>query len=97
MDNAIWAVVGLLLGSLITGYFANRRERIRADREAALDGAKRQDDRRLGRDSFQRESLLALQDAMNTLEVVAFGLSQRDLPTEMLRSTALRTQPAATM
>ena len=45
-----------------TGFFAIRAESIRADKEAKLDREKRQDDRRLGSDNFQRETLLRLQE-----------------------------------
>ena len=67
MDAAIWGFIGVLAGALITGIVTIRAEQIRADKDAALDSAKRQDDRRLGRDNFQRETLLRLQDAINAV------------------------------
>ena len=45
----------------MTGWFTIRAESVRADRESKLDSAKRLDNRRLDRDRFQRETLLALQ------------------------------------
>ena len=64
MEAAVWGFVGVVIGGIITGFVSIRLETIRADREASLDSAKRADDRRLGRDAFQREGLLALQDAV---------------------------------
>lgn len=64
---AIFGFIGVVVGGIITGYFTNRGERIRGEKEAALDGAKRQDDRRLDRDKFERQTLVALQDAAGAL------------------------------
>ncbi len=61
MDGAIWGFVGVVVGGLITGLVTITAERMRADREVALDSAQRQDARRLARDGFQRENLLELQ------------------------------------
>jgi len=63
-DAATWGFVGVIVGGLITGLLTLGVELIRANRAAALDGAKRRDDRQLGRDQFQRETLLELQGAV---------------------------------
>jgi hypothetical protein len=65
MDAAVWGFVGVVVGGLITGLVTIRAESIRADKEASLDSAKRQDDRRLSLDHFQRETLLELQEALH--------------------------------
>jgi hypothetical protein len=64
MDGAIWGFVGVVVGGLITGLVSIRLETIRSDKASALDGARRHDDRRLALDQFQRETLLALQEAV---------------------------------
>lgn len=64
MEPAIWGFVGVIIGGLITGLVSIRLETIRADKAAALDSAKRRDDRELALDQFQREALLAMQDAV---------------------------------
>ena len=71
MDGAIWGFIGVVVGGLIAGTIAIVAERIRGANEASLDGARRQDDRRLGRDDSQRETLLRLQDAVNDAGVAA--------------------------
>jgi hypothetical protein len=63
-DAATWGFVGVIVGGLVTGLLTLGVELIRANRAAALDGAKRRDDRQLGRDQFQRETLLELQGAV---------------------------------
>lgn len=96
MDAAVWGFVGVIIGGLITGYFTNRAEQIRADKEAQLDGAKRRDDRRIERDRFQRETLLALQEAITQLIAVQIefhvrhegGPSRSDLPERYRAATA---------
>jgi hypothetical protein len=67
MDAAVWGFVGVVVGGVITGFVSVAAEWIRSSKEAALDGAKRQDDRRLSLDHFQRETLLELQDAVNDM------------------------------
>lgn len=67
MDGAIWGFIGVVVGGLITGLVSIRLESIRADKAAALDSAKRADDRRLGRDAFTRDTLLDLQETFGVL------------------------------
>jgi hypothetical protein len=71
MDGAVWGFIGVVVGGLITGLVTIFAESIRADKAAALDGAKRQDDRQIGRDAFQRQNLLDLQVAL-----AAFGRAE---------------------
>ena len=67
MDSAVWGVIGVLAGVVITGVVTLRAEIIRADRAETLDRWKRQDDRRLGRDDFQRTTMIDLQQAIKEL------------------------------
>ena len=80
MDGAIWGFVGVVVGGVITGILTLGTEVVRANKQADLDGAKRSDDRRLAMNTFQRETLLALQDAMNDLNGVVVKL-MADRPT----------------
>ena len=61
MDAAVWGFVGVVIGAVITGLVTIVAERMRTDREASLDSAKREHDRLVARDAFQRETLLKLQ------------------------------------
>ncbi len=87
VDAAVWGFVGVVIGGLITGLVSIRLEGIRADKAAALDSAKRQDDRRLGRDNFQRETLLDLQDAANALQRALFLIHMHDVRTSKATGT----------
>jgi len=60
MDAAIWGFIGVLVG----GAVAIAAEYMRGRAAASLDAAKRRDDRQIGKDAFQRETLLALQEAL---------------------------------
>jgi hypothetical protein len=75
---AVFGFIGVVTGGIVTGYFTIRAERIRADKEAALDSAKRQDDRVVGRDNFQRETLLALQETASDLVALAAKVNGSD-------------------
>lgn len=70
MDGAIWGFVGVIVGGIITGLVTLGVELIRSGKETSLDSAKRRDDRQLGRDAFQREWLVALQDAIQALWMI---------------------------
>ncbi len=70
MDGAVWGFVGVIVGGIITGLVTLGVELIRSGKETSLDSAKRQDDRQLGRDAFQREWLVALQDAIQALWMI---------------------------
>lgn len=69
-DAATWGFAGVIVGGLTTGLVTLGVELIRAYKTASLDSAKRQDDRQLGRHAFQREWLVALQDAIHTLWMI---------------------------
>ncbi len=83
MDAAVWGVVGVIVGGLITGFVTIRAESIRADKAAKLDSAKRQDDRRIASDAFQRENLLKLQEAIE--EWIDKVIDQNDRETRSVR------------
>lgn len=65
MEPAVWGFIGVIVGGVITGLVTLGVELIRAHKAEAFDSAKRQDERQLGRDQFQRETLLKFQDAVN--------------------------------
>lgn len=58
-------LIGVIIGGVLVTVSGAVVELIRASRVAELDKQKRRDDRRLGLDQFQRETLLAVQDAVN--------------------------------
>jgi hypothetical protein len=55
------------VGGWLTGHFLTEAEKVRGQQAFDLDAAKRRDDRLLGRDTFQRDQLLALQNAVDSL------------------------------
>jgi hypothetical protein len=65
--EAVFGVVGVLLGSVSTSVVAVYRERLvgRRDREAR--DHQREQESKARREAFQRESVLALQDAVADL------------------------------
>jgi hypothetical protein len=65
VDPAVWGVIGVIVGGLITSSVTLGAEIVRGRNAASLDRKKRDDDRQLARDAFQRETLLALQEALN--------------------------------
>jgi uncharacterized glyoxalase superfamily protein PhnB len=79
VDAAVWGFVGVVIGGIVAGYFGNRSERIRHEAEARLDRDRRQDDRRLALEKFQREALVALQDAANDLARAAMQIHLHDV------------------
>jgi hypothetical protein len=64
MDAAAWGFVGVVVGGLLTGIVSIAAEWLRGKHESNLDSAKRTDDRRLAREAFQRENLLAIQERL---------------------------------
>ena len=66
-DAATWGFAGVIIGGLTTGLVTLGVEIIRANKASSLDSAKRRDDRQLGRDQSQRQTLLELQAAINEL------------------------------
>jgi hypothetical protein len=58
MDAAVWGVIGVIVGGLITGLVSVGAEWLRGKQAADLDGIKRTDDRRIKLDDIQRATLL---------------------------------------
>jgi hypothetical protein len=67
MAVAIFGFVGVLLGSLTTSVLAVYRERLTTRREQDARDAQYERDRKTARDTFQRDSILALQTAISDL------------------------------
>lgn len=67
MAVAIFGFVGVLLGSLTTSVLAVYRERLMSRREQTARDAHYERDRETARDTFQRDSILALQTAISDL------------------------------
>jgi len=66
MDPTL-GILAVVVGFIIAGAIQILGQIVSGRQATALDGAKRQDDRRLARDAFQRETLLALQDAIGDI------------------------------
>jgi hypothetical protein len=64
---AIFGFVGVLLGSLTTSVLTVYRERLMTRREQAARDDQHERDRRTARDTFQRDSIIALQTAISDL------------------------------
>jgi hypothetical protein len=75
---AVFGFIGVIIGGIVTGTFTVRAERVRAEKAEAFDSAKRRDDRLLGRDDFQRATLLALQDVAGTLVTLSAQVHTND-------------------
>jgi hypothetical protein len=65
--EGFWGFIGVLVGAVVTGSVTLGGELVKGRNDDRLDSKKRQDDRRIVSDAFQRENLLALQDAMDAL------------------------------
>jgi hypothetical protein len=63
-DPAWFGFIGVLVGGLITGVVTVAGAILAGWSASWLDQAKRRDDRRLAREAFQRENLIALQQAI---------------------------------
>ena len=61
MSEVLW---GVIIGSVLSIAAGAVTEIIRGNREATLDREKRRDDRRLSETTFQRQTLLDLQEAL---------------------------------
>lgn len=57
-------LIAVIVGGILTTAAAVVTEYVRGRREFRLDREKRADDRRLAHDTFQRETLIRLQDAL---------------------------------
>ena len=63
MDAAVWGFIGVVVGGAIAGLVSLGAEVIRTNREAMLDSTRRQDDRQIERERFERATLIGMQDA----------------------------------
>jgi hypothetical protein len=64
VDAAVWGFIGVVVGGIVAGGLTLLGDKFRADRDAKLDSAKRQDDRLIHLDEIQRLNLLELQVAL---------------------------------
>ncbi|MFF4197861.1 hypothetical protein [Nonomuraea sp. NPDC001831] len=67
MSEALFGLIGVLVGSSITAIVTIYAERLKGKREAAQSDRQYERERRNARDSFQRESILTLQTATTEL------------------------------
>lgn len=77
--DAVYGFVGVLLGSVSTAALTVYRERLVSGREREARQHQREQDRKDRRDDFQRQSLLALQDAASDLIKAVFNEQDRML------------------
>src|SRR5215472_5237787 len=75
MTSAIFGFVGVVLGSLTTSVLTIYRERLATRREQALRDEQYERQRAAARDTFQRDSILALQASISDL----IGAAYREL------------------
>jgi gas vesicle protein len=64
MEQAIFGLVGVLLGSVITAFVTIYAEHQKGKREAAQSDRQYERERQSARDTFQRDSILTLQNAV---------------------------------
>ena len=91
-----FGILAVVVGFIIAGAIQILGQVVSGRQATAQDGAKRQDDRRLARDAFQRETLLALQDAIYDFSAINVAYLARhegivpdaDLPTRNRIATA---------
>ena len=77
--EAVYGFVGVLLGSATTAMLTVYRERLVSTREREARQHQREQDRKDQRDIFQRESLLALQEAVSDLIKAVYNEQDRML------------------
>jgi hypothetical protein len=75
--EAIYGFIGVLLGSATTAVLTVYREWLVSSREREARQHQREQDRKDQRDTFQRQSLLALQDAVSELIKAIYGEQDR--------------------
>jgi hypothetical protein len=85
--EAVFGFIGVLLGSASTAVLTVYRERLVSRRERDARHHQREQERKDQRDVFQRESLLALQDAVSDLVKAVFTEQDRMLQ-EMARTNS---------
>ena len=67
MWQAVLALVGVVIGGVLAGGVGLRQVQLFTDRERAARQAEREQARKDARDAFQRDTILALQDAVADL------------------------------
>jgi hypothetical protein len=77
--EAIYGFIGVLLGSATTAVLTVYRERLVSTREREARTHQREQDRKDQRDAFQRQSILALQDAVSDLIKAVYNEQDRML------------------
>lgn len=77
--SAVYGFIGVLLGSATTAVLTVYRERLLSTREREARKQQRQQDLEDQRNTFQRQSLLALQDAVSDLLKALFNEQDRML------------------
>ncbi len=88
--EALYGFVGVLLGSATTAVLTIYRERLVSSREREARSHQREQDRQDQRNIFQRQSMLALQDAVSDLVKAVYVEQDRML--EEMRRTKRRTK-----
>src|SRR5262245_21108674 len=73
MIAAIFGFAGVILGSLTTSVLTIYRERLASQRESTVREQQYQRERKALRDTFQRESILAVQSAVTALIGAAYA------------------------
>jgi hypothetical protein len=84
--SAVYGFIGVLLGSAATAALTVYRERLLSTREREARKQQRLQDQQDQRNTFQRQSLLALQDAVSDLVKAVF--SEQDRMLEEMRRTS---------
>jgi hypothetical protein len=77
--SAVYGFIGVLLGSAATAVLTVYREQVISKRERDAREHQRMQERHDQRDTFQRQSLLALQDAVSDLVKAVFNEQDRML------------------
>lgn len=96
MDSAVWGFLGVVIGSVLTGGLTLWAQWLRGRQDADLDSAKRQDDRRLGRERFQQANLLELQVALDEWVGTELGRLQDTIAGERMPDFGERAADAST-
>ena len=84
-SQAIFGFIGVILGSLTTSVLTIYRERVITRRELEIRDQQYERDRKAARDTFQRDSILALQSAV--FDVIKAVYDELDRVLAELRNT----------
>ena len=88
--SAVYGFIGVLLGSVTTAVLTVYREQVVSRREREARERQRMQERQDQRDTLQRQSLLALQDAVSDLVKAVFNEQDRML--EEMRRTEVASE-----